>query len=127
MAEYFGFVKEVHSRVAAMRTEATGKLVGVVTVNDLLGVNLFGDGTFRDALSLASKAAAPLYPGWPSQDIRSLHKFLALVNHPFIAPSICIAHTIAVLLHDSCAIYDPPPDFSCVCHTPYNIGNGNIV
>jgi hypothetical protein len=63
MAEYFAFVKEVHSRVAAMRTDATGKLVGVVTVNDLSGANLFGSSAFRDALSLASKAAAPLYPG----------------------------------------------------------------
>jgi len=36
----------------------------------------------------------------PSQDIRSLHSFLALVNHPCIAPSIYFAHTIAILLHD---------------------------
>jgi CBS domain-containing protein len=63
LADYFAFVKEVHSRVAAMRTDATGKLVGVVTVNDLSGANLFGSSAFRDALSLASKTAAPLYPG----------------------------------------------------------------
>jgi len=39
-------------------------------------------------------------PAWPLQDIRSLQSFLALVNHPCIAPSICFAHTIAILLHD---------------------------
>ena len=32
--------------------------------------------------------------GWPSQDIRSLHSFLALANPHLIAPSTCIAHTI---------------------------------
>jgi len=37
---------------------------------------------------------------WPLQDIRSLQSCLALVNHPVIAPSICIAYTIAILLHD---------------------------
>ena len=37
---------------------------------------------------------------WPLPDIRSLQRFLALVNSPFIAPSICIAHTTATLLHD---------------------------
>ena len=39
----------------------------------------------------------------------------------------CIAHTIAMLLRDYCVIYDSPPDPPFVCHTPYNIGNGNIV
>ena len=38
--------------------------------------------------------------GWPLQDIRSLQSFLALVNHPCIAPSICIAHTISIRLHN---------------------------
>jgi len=39
---------------------------------------------------------------WPLQDIRSLESVvLAVAHHPFIAPSICIAHTIAMLLlHD---------------------------
>jgi len=45
----------------------------------------------------------------PTQDIRSLQRNLALFNHPCIAPSICIAHTIAILSHDYCAIYDPRP------------------
>jgi len=28
---------------------------------------------------------------------------------PFLPPPTCIAHTIALLLHDYCAIYDSPP------------------
>jgi len=36
---------------------------------------------------------------WPLQDIRSLQGFLALFNHPSIAPFICIAHTIALPFH----------------------------
>ena len=47
-------------------------------------------------------------PPWPLQDIRSLQSFLALVNPPGIAPPACIAHTIAILLHDFWAIYDLP-------------------
>jgi len=46
---------------------------------------------------------------WPLQDVPSFQSFLALVNHPLIAPSICIAHTIAILLHAKCAIYDSHP------------------
>jgi len=39
----------------------------------------------------------------------------------------CIAHTVALLLHDYWAIYDPPLDLPFVCHAPYQIGNNNIV
>ena len=39
----------------------------------------------------------------------------------------CTARTIAIRLHVDCAIYDVPPDPPFVSHTPYNIGNGNIV
>jgi len=28
---------------------------------------------------------------------------------PFLPLLICVAHTIAILLHDDCAIHDPPP------------------
>jgi len=31
------------------------------------------------------------------------------VHHPCIAPPTCRAYPIAILLHDYCAIYDPPP------------------
>jgi len=60
--------------------------------------------------------SARSYPTWPLQDIRSLKSFLALVHHPFIAPSICIPHTIARLLHDrtpyagSCSSSQPSLD-----------------
>jgi len=50
-------------------------------------------------------------PFWPLQDIRSHQSCLALVNHPGIAPPICIAHTIAIRLHDVCAVYEPPSAF----------------
>jgi len=43
---------------------------------------------------LQQEHPAPGAVGWALQDIRSLQ----LVNHPFIAPSICIAHTIPILL-----------------------------
>jgi len=46
---------------------------------------------------------------WLLHDMRSLQSNLALFNHPCIAPSICIAHIIAILSHGYCAIYDPPP------------------
>jgi len=59
------------------------------------------------------------------------HLFLcvacARINHPFITPAhphyphYC--NTIARRLRH---IY-PPPDPPFICHTPYNIGNGNIV
>ena len=60
----------------------------------------------------------------------------------FIPPPICSTHTTAILLRDLCAIYDlpptlplyaihhtilPPPDPPVICHTPYNIGNDNVV
>ena len=44
----------------------------------------------------------------------------------FPAPT-CIAHRGAILLHDDWAVYDSPSDLPCVCHTPYNIGNNNIL
>jgi len=45
----------------------------------------------------------------------------------YCPPPTRIAHTIALLLHAYCVIYDPPTDPSFVCHTLYNIGYGNIV
>jgi len=37
------------------------------------------------------------------------------------------ARTVAIILHDYCARYAPLPPPPCVCYTPYNISNGNIV
>ena len=70
----------------------------------------------RTYLAASSCIGLTLNPAvfWPLQDIRSHQSFLALVNHPVIAPSICIAQTIATLLHDYCAIYDPLPTPFCV-------------
>jgi len=58
-----------------------------------------------------------------------LFYFEAHVHESIISllpPPTRIARTIARPLHDYRAIYDPlrPP---CVCHTPYNVGHGNIV
>ena len=48
------------------------------------------------------------------------------IIHVFLPP-IRITHTTATLVCDFCATYDPPPDPLLICHTLYNIGNGNIV
>jgi len=53
--------------------------------------------------------------GWPLQDMRSLQSFLAPGNHPGIAPSTCIAHTIAILLHGWCPINAPHPGVNRSC------------
>lgn len=63
LSDFFVFAKELNGRVALARSEATGKLIGLVTANDLSGISLTGSGEFRSALSLASKRTAPLYPG----------------------------------------------------------------
>ena len=65
--------------------------------------------------------------GWPLQDIVSLQSFVVAVNQPCIAFPTYKAYPFAILLHDHCAVYAPPPTASFVCHTPYNIGDGNIV
>jgi len=60
-------------------------------------------------------------------DIRSLQSFLALDNHSVIAPPPCIART---RLQYDCKIiaqHRTPPDPPFACHTPYNIGDGNVV
>ncbi|KAG8458596.1 hypothetical protein KFE25_008393 [Diacronema lutheri] len=62
LSDFFVFAKEVNARVALQRTAATGKLVGLVTANDLTGISLFGSSQFRSALSAASKRTAALYP-----------------------------------------------------------------
>jgi len=51
-----------------------------------------------------------LVQDWPLQDIVSLHSFSVGVHHPLIAPPpTCNAYRVAILLHDYCAIYPPPP------------------
>jgi len=59
-----------------------------------------------------------------------LFYFEAFVHESIILPlppPPCKASPIAILLHVHCALHDAPLDRSFVCHTPYNIVNGNIV
>jgi len=42
-------------------------------------------------------------------------------------PPTCIAHPVAIPLHDYRAVYDPPLDPPSICHAPYKIGNYNVV
>lgn len=63
MTEFFLYCKEINAIVANMRSEATDRVVDVLTANDLKGVKLVGgDATFRKALSAASTKANELYP-----------------------------------------------------------------
>jgi len=64
--------------------------------------------TARGCGLLASKAGGLQVRIRPLQDILLLRGFRARIKHPFNTPPACIAHTIANLLHDDCAIYDPP-------------------
>jgi len=56
--------------------------------------------------------------------------FEAFVHESIILYSplpTCIAHTIEILLYGYCAKYYLPPNPPCVCHTPYNVGDCNIL
>jgi len=57
---------------------------------------------------------------WPLHDILSFIGCCARINYYCIATPICIAHTVAILLHCDCTIVNllptPPPVF-----TPYTI------
>ena len=44
-----------------------------------------------------------------------------------LPPPTCNAYPIIILSHAHCSIYAPPPTPPFLCHTPYNIGDGNIV
>jgi len=76
-------------------------------------------------LTLTSKPAAIAFGLY-----KILFYFDAFVYDSIIRslpPPTCIARTIAIPLYVHCATYDAPPDPAFVCHTAYNIGNGNIV
>ena len=63
MVDFFMYCKEVNALVANDRSLEKDKLLYVVTVNDLNGLQLIGgDATFRKALSASSKLANNLYP-----------------------------------------------------------------
>jgi len=42
-------------------------------------------------------------------------------------PPTCVAHPVAIRLHDYWTVYDPASDLLFVCYTRHNIGNNNIV
>ena len=63
MVSFFLYCKEVNALVANDRSLEKDKLLYVITVNDLNGLQLIGgDATFRQALSDSSKLANKLYP-----------------------------------------------------------------
>lgn len=62
MTQFFLYCKEVNAIVADMRSLSSNRLVTVITANDLNGVSLFGDSSFRKALSASSTKANDLYP-----------------------------------------------------------------
>jgi len=84
-----------------------------------------------DAASRAVAAAAvgAANTSWPLQENGSLQGFCARVNHPNIAPPPRPALPTPLQYYcTSIAQYTtPPPDPSCMCRTPYNIDDGNIV
>jgi hypothetical protein len=63
LVDFFLYCKEINALVANERSLENDKLLRVITVNDLNGLQLIGgDATFRQALSAASKKANSLYP-----------------------------------------------------------------
>ena len=80
LTDFFLFTKEIHEQVADARSAASGRLCRVVLANDLGGLNLAGDASFRSALSASSKAAARLYP--------SLAGPTLLLNLPFLLQAL---------------------------------------
>jgi hypothetical protein len=63
LVEFFLYCKEINALVANDRSLEQDKLLYVITVNDLNGLNLIGgEAKFREALSAASKKSNALYP-----------------------------------------------------------------
>jgi len=63
LAEFFLYAKAINERACASLSKRTGALATVTTVNDLAGVDLLGDASFRNALSAASKQGDAYFPG----------------------------------------------------------------
>jgi len=56
--------------------------------------------------------------------------FEAFVHESIILsfpPPTCIGHTVATVMYDQWAVYEPPSDLPFVCHAPCDIGNNNIL
>jgi len=92
LSDFFLYAKAVNERVAHDLASKTGKLAAVVTCNDLSGVDLFGDTSFRDALSKASKKGDEIFPGLAAETILlnlpALLRALVNVFKPLFPPSV---------------------------------------
>lgn len=69
MHDFLLYKKEVNAQVADIRSMETGKLVKVITGNDMSGAKLVGgiSADFQSALSSSSKQANTLYPSHNAQ------------------------------------------------------------
>mmetsp|Transcript_23157 Transcript_23157/g.61907 ORF Transcript_23157/g.61907 Transcript_23157/m.61907 type:complete len:309 (-) Transcript_23157:284-1210(-) len=76
LAEFFLYVKEVHSLVANARSERTGRLCQVIFANDISGTRQAPDSRFSKALTASSAQYEKLYP--------SLAGPTMILNLPFI-------------------------------------------
>lgn len=76
LADFFLYVKEVHSVVANARSERTGRLCQVIFANDITGVRKPPDSRFSKALTASSSQYEKLYP--------SLAGPTMILNLPFI-------------------------------------------
>ena len=63
LADFFLYAKAINERACSTISKQTGALATVTTVNDLAGVDLLGDASFRNALSAASKRGDAFFPG----------------------------------------------------------------
>jgi len=79
------------------------------------------------AVVRVSGGVVDLSERWPLQDSVSLRSFRARVNHPFKPPSHLHCPDYCNAIARPLRNIRRPPDPPCVCHTSYNIGNGNIV
>lgn len=81
LVDFFLYCKEVNALVANDQSLDQNRLVTVITVNDLNGLQLIGgDATFRQALSAASKKANNLYPALAGPTL--------LLNLPFLLSAL---------------------------------------
>jgi len=98
----------------------TGKQSKVAYVSTV-SQSLSGTDATRYLVSPVSKVS------WPLQEIVILRGFCVRINHPCTAPShLHCPHYCNAIARLLCNIRRPPdPPF--VCHTPYNIDNGNNV
>jgi len=80
-------------------------------------------------MSLGGKQIIITVPGFSLYKIFFHSKALLWESIILLLPPLaCKSYSVAILLHDHCAIYSPPrPDPPFLCHTAHNIGVGNIV